>query len=201
MDMKKWIAVMFFTVAVMVFAGCASTETAGKSETAAGTQAAATGSNLALWTFESGTTDGWTGKGKWAEALTVVTDPKFVKEGKSSLKLNSKGSVGYNQDIAVFECPCNENFGKLKAITMDVFVPAETMKGQQYLQIFMIINGSADNWYQIPQPLKAGWNSLRYDLKSESIDGDIWKIFLVVNNDKSTPLGGALYIDNIQGVM
>jgi hypothetical protein len=198
--MKKALVLMAAAVVVMMFAGCASTETAGGSGSTVAA-AAAPGAGLVLWNFESGALDGWEGKGKWAEALTINSDPKFVKEGKYSMKVNAKGSKGYNQDICVFACPCNENFGKMKAITMDVFVPAETIKGMEYMQLFIIINGSANSWYQIPLALKAGWNALNYPLESASIDGDIWKIFLVINNPDSTPAAGPIYIDNVQGVM
>lgn len=198
--MKKGLVAVVFAVAVaaLMFCGCASTETAGGSGAATTQAAVASGSTIPLWTFETGT-DGWTGKGKWAEALTLNTDVKFIKEGSGSLKVNAKGSKAYNQDIMVLECPCNENFGKLKALKMDVFVPNETIKGLEYLQIFLVVNGSANSWYQLSQGLKAGWNTLTFNMDPASIDGDIWKLFLVVNS--GTAVGGPLYIDNIVGVM
>lgn len=190
---------VFAAVAVvMMFAGCASTETAGTDGTTVAA-AAAPGSGLAFWNFESGTTDGWAGKGKWAEACVVNSDPKFIKEGKYSMKIEAKGSKGYNQDICVFDGPFNENFGKIKSLTMDVFVPAESIKGLEYAQVFVIISGSANSWYQVPQGLKAGWNKLVFKMESDNIDGDLWHAYLVLNSGAA--YAGPIYIDNVQGVM
>ncbi len=195
--MKKGIAVLVFALAAVafMFSGCATTETAGDSGAAAST--AASGDKAALWNFESNTTDGWQGKGKWAEACTVNSDVKFIKEGKYSMKINAKGSKDWNQDIAVFDGPFNEEFAKFKSVTMDVYVPKESIKGNEYSQIFLVISGSANSWYQIPQGLKEGWNALKYDIDSASVDGDLWHAYLVFNCGGS--FKGPVYIDNAVG--
>jgi len=152
---------------------------------------------VTLWNFESKTTDGWAGTGKWAEAVTANDDAKFVREGKYSLEINAEGSSGWNQDIAVNSGPFPAEFSKLKAITMDVYVPAETIKGTQYAQLFIVISGSANPWYQVHQELKEGWNSLEYKLETDDVNGDISQVFFVLNSDVA--LGGPLYIDNVVG--
>jgi hypothetical protein len=162
-------------------------------------QPAASGNSIVFWNFEDGTTGGWQGKGKWAEACKVNNGAAFVSEGKNSLKIEAKGSKGYNQDIAIFDGPFNENFGKCKSMTMDVFVPKETIKGMDYLQIFVVISGSANSWYQIPQALKPGWNKLVYQFDSSNMDGDLWHMYFVVNSGSAA--GGPIYVDNVLGIM
>ncbi len=194
-SMKKAM-VLAMVLAMAVFFGCAGVEETGSVSKAA---VSGTGDSIVLFNFESKTTDGWEGKGKWAEALSVNTDPKFVKEGGASLKINAKGSKGWNQDIATFSGPFAEGFGKLKAITMDVYVPKESVKGLEYSQIFLVISGSANSWYQVPQGLKEGWNSLKYELDSDNIDGDLWHMYFVFNSGGA--FAGPVYIDNVKGIM
>ncbi len=197
--MKKVLALMGIAV-VMVFAGCASTgaaaDTSASAAPAASTAPVA-GNTFVICNFESKTTDGFEGKGKWADALKVNDDAKFVKEGKYSLKINAKGSTGWNQDIAVSAGPFPDKFNRLKAITMDVFVPKESIKGTEYFQIFFVVNGSANAWYQVPQGLKEGWNSLEYKIDTDNVSGDIWHVYMVFNSGGT--LAGPVYIDNIAG--
>src|SRR5271157_5441963 len=82
----------------MMFSGCATpqatasgnTQTAnsaagGTTTTAQATTAqATTGKGTMLWGFESNSTEGWAGKGKWADACQVNSDPQYVTEGKYS---------------------------------------------------------------------------------------------------------------------
>jgi len=191
--MKKFLFLFFVVLVVFVF-GCATVEEEGGSGKVASSTASGT---LVLWNFESNSTDGWYGKGKWANACTVNSDAKFVKEGKYSLKIDAKGSKGWNQDIALNDGPFSGDFGNLKSITMDVYVPETSMKGLEYGQIFLVISGSANSWYQIPQGLKPGWNKLVYKLESDNIAGDIWHIYFVFNSGGD--FKGPVYIDNVVG--
>jgi hypothetical protein len=196
--MKK--GLMFLCSAIvlaMVFAGCASTAAVSNDKAAANGAAVTSGSTVNLWNFESKTADGWYGKGKWADAVTVNSDPKFVKEGKYTLKIDAKTSKGWNQDIAMNDGPFPEQFQKLKAIDMDVYVPAESVKGLEYSQIFIVISGSANSWYQVPQGLKPGWNSLEYKMETDNISGDIWHVYFVFNCGGA--FAGPVYIDNVVG--
>ena len=194
--MKKGLAVLAVAVLVFVFAGCESVEV--KSDTKVSSASASSGSGNVMWNFESKGTDGWYGKGKWAYACTSNDMPKYVREGKYSLKIDAKGSKGWNQNIAMQDGPFHEEFGKLKKITMDVYVPAKTMKDVEYAQIFLVISGSSNSWYQVPQGLKTGWNKLVDALDEDNIAVDIWHIYLVFNSGGS--LGGPVYVDNIVGV-
>ncbi|HUJ08611.1 MAG TPA: hypothetical protein VL171_01165 [Verrucomicrobiae bacterium] len=152
---------------------------------------------VTLWNFESKTTDGWAGTGNWSEADTVNDDPNFVKQGKYSLKINAKGSSGWNQDIAVNEGPFAPGFGKFKTITMDVYVPKESIEGLQYAQIFLVISSSANSWFQVPQDIKEGWNSLQYNIEPNEVSDDVSQVYLVFNSDLA--FGGPVYIDNVVG--
>ena len=152
---------------------------------------------LVLWNFESKTTDGWSGKEKWAGADTVNEDPAFVKDGKYSLRINAKGSNGWNQDIAVNDGPFPSELTKLKAITMDIYAPKESMEGLPYVQVFLVISSSANGWYQVQQELKPGWNSLEFNINPEDVNGEIWQVYLVLNS--SQELNGPIYVDNVIG--
>ncbi|MCE5301185.1 MAG: hypothetical protein LLG37_10000 [Spirochaetia bacterium] len=190
------VAVLFLAV---VFSGCATT---GGTEQAGGTATAAaaptgSGNKVNLWNFESKTADGWAGNGKWAERLTVNTDPKFVKEGGFSLKIDAKGCKGWEQNIALNGGPFPEQFAKLASLTMDVYVPKESIKGMEYAQIFLVVSGSANSWYQVQQGIKEGWNSLEYKIEPGAIDGDIWKVYFVFNSGGT--FSGPVYIDNVVG--
>lgn len=196
--MKK--GLMFFCAAVVlafVFAGCASTGAVSNNNAASGSAVSTSGSTVNLWNFESKTTDGWYGKGKWADGLTVNDDPKLVKEGKYSLKIDAKGSKGWNQDVAMNDGPFPEQFQKLKAVDMDVYVPPDSIKGLEYAQIFLVISGSANSWYQVPQALKPGWNSLEYKIETDNVSGDIWHVYFVFNSGGT--FAGPVYIDNVVG--
>lgn len=195
--MRKGFLFVIAVSLVFAFAGCETVQTSGSASSSAVAAASVAGSSFVLWNFESNTTDGFAGKGRWSESCAVNSDAKFVKEGKYSLKISSKGSSGWNQDIAMTSGPFPAQFNKLKAITMDVFVPTDTMKGLEYAQIFVVISGSANSWYQVPQPLKAGWNSLEYKIDTDNVSGDIWNMYLVFNSNAA--FGGPVYIDNVMG--
>ena len=196
MKMKK--GLMFLAVAMMfvfVFAGCASAPAADAGKAGA---AVTTGSaGVPLWNFESNTTDGWHGNGKWGKRMTVNADPKFVTEGKYSLKIDATGCTGWNQDVAIFDGPFNDSFGKFTSISMDVIVPKESIAGIDYAQIFVVISGAANSWYQVPQGLKEGVNKLVYAIDNSNTSGDLWHMYLVFNSGK--PFTGPVYIDNVTG--
>ncbi len=193
--MKRLFLVLFVVCSFIFLSGCCTCEVSDEGGSDK-TTVSASGEKV-MWNFESNTTEGWAGKGRWASACKVNSDPKFVKEGKYSLKIEAKGSKGWNQDIAVNDGPFIQNFGDLKSITMDVYVPEASMKGLEYGQIFLVISGSANSWYQIPQGLKPGWNKLDYKLDADNIAGDIWHIYFVFNSGGD--FKGPVYVDNVVG--
>jgi hypothetical protein len=193
--MKKWLLFSVVVLFVFVLAGCASAPAA--EATKAGTVAAMDPAGTMLWNFESNTTDGWHGNGKWGKRMTVNADPKLATEGKYSLKIDAKGCSGWNQDVAIFEGPFNANFGKFTSISMDVIVPKESIAGTEYAQIFLVISGAANSWYQVPQGLKEGLNKLVYTIDPANTSGDIWKMYFVFNSGKA--FSGPVYIDNVVG--
>ncbi len=209
--MRKVLLFLALAVLVlpMVFSGCATPEGTASSGTTATTAAAAgatttaqaaatTGKGTVLWGFESNSTDGWQGKGKWADACQVNDDPKYVTEGKYSMKIDTKNSAGWNQNVAINDGPFSPDLTKFTSITMDVYVPKSTIADMDYAQIFLVFSGSANAWYQVQGFLKAGWNKLEYKLDSSQLSGDMWHMYLVLNSGK--PFGGPIYIDNISGV-
>ncbi len=153
--------------------------------------------NIVLWNFEDGTTDGWHGAGaKWGKASSVNNKSDFVSEGKYSLEINCKGSTDWNQDAAVNDGPFPKEFQKLVEITMDVFVPAETLKGMEYAELYFVISGAANTWYQLKQQLNQGWNNLVFKVDTANVRGEIWHTYIVVNSTE--PFNGPIYVDNVK---
>jgi hypothetical protein len=197
--MKKffWLSVLAAVILAAMFTGCATPAASSSGTGTAATASSATTGGTMLWGFESKSTEGWNGKGKWADANQVNEDPKFVTEGKYSLKIDAKGSTGWNQNIAINDGPFSTDLPKFTSITMDVYVPHETIKDMDYAQIFLVMSGSANAWYQVQGFLKEGLNKLTYKLDNSQTGGDMWHMYLVFNSGK--PFGGPIYIDNVQG--
>jgi hypothetical protein len=190
--MKKGVCsfLIIAAIAIIALSGCVSS-----ASSAANT--ASDSSAVSLWNFESQTTDGWHGNAKWAESCSVNTDPQFVKEGKYSLRVELKGSKGWNQDVAVFDGPFPENFAKFKTVTIDMFVPGSTVAGLEYAQVFLVISGSVNGWYQQYLGMKSNWNRLVFKMDPAQLEGDLFHAFIVFNT--SAPFNGPVYIDNIRG--
>ena len=152
---------------------------------------------VTLWNFETGTTEGWTGAGKYAKSCSVNTNPEYVSEGKYSLKIDVTGSTAWNQDVAVNNGPFSPQVNQLVEIMMDVYVPAESVKGMEYQELYVVFSSKSNNWYQLKQQLLVGKNKVALKIDNSKIKEDMWHIYLVVNS--SQPFKGPIYVDNIKG--
>ncbi|MCE5299550.1 MAG: carboxypeptidase regulatory-like domain-containing protein [Spirochaetia bacterium] len=153
-----------------------------------------------LWTFESKSTEGWKGAGKYANACSVSTDTEGVTEGKYCMKVDLTGSKDWNQDLMVNAGPFTPEMTKLTEVTIDVNVPAATVAGLEYQEMYLVISSKANNFYQMKSPLLVGKQTVKFKVdpgKVSKSPGDIWQFYLVTNN--SQPFKGAIYIDNISG--
>jgi len=150
-----------------------------------------------LWSFETGTTEGWNGAGKWAKACSVTDNPKFVTEGKYALKIDATGSTDWNQDAAVNSGPFIKEINKLVEMSMDVIVPAESAKGMEFQELYLVCSSKTNNWYQLKKQLTIGKQKVTFKIDNSKIKEDMWHIYLVVNN--SQPWSGPIYVDNIVG--
>jgi alpha-L-arabinofuranosidase len=159
--------------------------------------AAAEKNVVTLWSFESGTTEGWHGVNKSAKSSSVTTAKDYVTEGKYALKVDIKDVKGWNQDICLNEGPFSPEFHKLKEITADVTVPDSSITGMTYQEIYLVISGKANAWYQLKAPLKAGKNELSFKIDNAKVQGEIWKVYFIVNSTEAWT--GPIYVDNIKG--
>lgn len=153
---------------------------------------------VSLWSFETGTTEGWQGAAKWNKSCSVTTDPEYVTEGKYALKIDCTTSVDWNQDICVNSGPFDlAAINKIVEVTMDVTLPLESVKGLEYHELYLVFSGKANSFYSLKAPMAPGKNTLRFKIDNAKIKSDIWHVYLVLNN--SQKYKGPIYVDNIVG--
>jgi len=168
-----------------------------------GTVSAITAEELAkkhrikLWTFETGTLEGWYGENKFSKALSVTNDPKFVTEGKYAMKTDLTGSNDWNQEIMRNRGPFHADINKLVELSFDCIVPEATMKGLEYGEIYLVFSSQSNAWYSLKSALVPGKQTISYKIENQRIAKDMWDVYLVINS--SQPFKGPIYIDNIQG--
>jgi len=200
--MRKRIGTVVLSMIVfsLLFILCFSklTFAADNTQDAKAVEAMIASHKLELWNFEDGTTDGWHGAGaKWGKACSINTDKSFISESaKYSLKINVKGSTDWNQDAAVNDGPFPKEFQKLVELTMDVYVPPDTMKGMEYAELYFVISGQANTWYELKAQLNQGLNNIRFKVDTANVRGEIWHTYIVVNS--SQPFNGPIYVSNIK---
>ncbi|HDT15592.1 MAG TPA: hypothetical protein ENN55_05215, partial [Firmicutes bacterium] len=112
--------------------------------------------DVRIFSFESGTTEGWKGSGKWANSCSVVTHKDGATHGTKALKVDITGSTDWNQDVAVFSGPFDAKWKKLVGISFDIYVPEASAKGMSYQELYLVVQGQAQSWYQLKQPLSVG---------------------------------------------
>jgi hypothetical protein len=157
---------------------------------------------VSLWTFESGTTEGWHGTDQWAKACSVISTPKGeTTGGKYRLKVDLTGSAGWNQTALVNDGPFVKDVNKLVELDFDIDVPEASAKGLEYQQVCLVLQGKANAWYQLGnKDVNVGKNTVKYEIDPTKIKGDpgdMWHIVIVFNNTQ--PFKGPVYIDNIVG--
>lgn len=150
-----------------------------------------------LWSFETGTTEGWQGVGKWNKSCSVTKDPKYVTEGKYALKVDLTGSKDWNQDTMVIKPPFDPACNKLVELSFDVTVPEASIAGLEYQELYLVISSKTNAWYQLKSPLLGGRNNIKFKIDNSKIKQDIWTMYLITNN--SQPYKGPIYIDNMVG--
>jgi hypothetical protein len=186
--MKKFFRVMLAAVLLTAFAFSVF---AGEAEDIAAKH------RLKLWNFETGTTEGWHGAAKFAKSCSVNSNPKYVTEGKYSLKVDLTGSKDWNQDVMVNSGPFDPGINKLVELSFDVIVPESSVAGLEYEEMYLVTSSKSNAWYQLKSPLQAGTNKVVFKIDNSKINKDMWNIYLVTNN--SQPFTGPIYIDNMVG--
>jgi len=148
-----------------------------------------------LWSFESGTTEGWHGAGKWVKACSASTS--HATQGKYSLKVDVTGSIDWNQDVAVNDGPFPSAINNLVEISMDVYVPKASVEGLEYQEFYVVFSSKSNNFYQSKKQLAVGANKCVFKLDNNAIKEDMWHVYFVVNTSQKWK--GPIYIDNVIG--
>ena len=128
-----------------------------------------------------------------------LKDPKFVTEGKNSLKLDATGSVGWNQTIMFNKGPFIPDINKLLEVSMDIILPGPSVAGLEYTEVYLVLSSKTNNWYQLKTQVYPGVNKAVFKIDNAKIKEDMWEMVIVLNNTQ--PYKGPIYIDNIQGVL
>jgi hypothetical protein len=138
-----------------------------------------------LYDFE-GSTQGFSGK----TAVGTIG----VTSGKSSLEIDTTGSSGWNQNLAILAN--NEDWSDAVEFQADITLPKGTHDGAGYLQFIPVFSGPLDPFYQAGKvELKDGLNHVVVKVNGAKKIGTPWKLQLVFNSGKAVP--GKVYIDNI----
>ena len=82
-------------------------------------------------------------------------------------------------------------------LSVDVNVPASSIKGMEFEELYLVCSSKSNNWYQMKAQLAPGKQTVVFKIDNSKIKQDMWHIYLVVNN--SQPWTGPIYIDNIIG--
>jgi len=150
---------------------------------------------IPLWTFESGTTEGWHGTGKWSESCSASID--HATEGRYALKLECTGSVDWNQDIAINDGPFPQDIHQLTQVSVDVTAPEASVTGMEYEELYLVFMSKTNKWYEIKRQFTQGKQTITFDIDTAQIKQDVWHVYFVLNSTQ--PFKGPIYLDRIVG--
>ena len=155
----------------------------------AGKKDASTSGTL-LWGF-NGDLGGFTG--------SVSQETVIVSEGTGALKINTDGSQGWNQNLAVSSTvPLADKWVDFKALSFDIFFPAGSLAKASYGELYIITQSPTAPWNEIKMKMKEGWNHVKQDVDSSLFKGGVQKVYFVFNS--GGPISGQVVIDNIRGI-
>ncbi len=156
----------------------------------AGKNSASTSGDL-IWGFNGGDMGGFTGKVS-AETVTLT-------EGTGSMRVDTDGSQGWNQALAVCTTvPLANQWENFKAITMDIYFPQGSLAKAVYGEVYLVTQSPANNWNQIKMSVHEGWNHIKQEVDGTQFKGGLTKVFLVFNS--GGPIAGSIIIDNVRGI-
>ncbi len=159
-------------------------------DAAAGKKNASTDGTL-IWGF-NGDLGGFTG------SVSQGTD--ITTEGTGALVVNTDGSTGWNQGLAVCSAvPMGDKWENFKAITADLYFPPDSLKSAGYGEFYIITQSPAASWNELKMKMKEGWNHIHQDVDSSLFKGGVTKVYFVFNS--GGPIKGQVVIDNVRGLI
>ena len=157
---------------------------------AAGKKGASTAGTL-LWGF-NGDLGGFTG------SVSLGTD--ITTEGTGALVVNTDGSTGWNQNLAVCAAvPMADKWENFKAITADIYFPAGSLKKAGFGEFYIVTQSPAASWNELKMKMNEGWNHIKQDVDSSLFKGGVTKVYFVFNS--GGPITGNVVIDNVRGLI
>ncbi len=156
----------------------------------AGKKEASTDGEL-LWGF-NGDLGGFEGK--------VSQEGTTLTEGTGALRIDTDGSQGWNQNLAVCSAvPKPADWENFKALTFDIYYQSGALAKANYGELYIITQSPANSWNEIKMKMKEGWNHVRQDVDSSQFKGGVTKVYLVFNS--GGPIQGSVVLDNVRGVL
>jgi len=155
----------------------------------------------ALVDFESAATVMSDPAGAGVNLASVNTDPQFVAEGSTSLKLDLNTQSGYNNNYFVIPLAAPVDIKGYQVLAMDVFIPDDSIESSwyQFDPRTTTTNPGDDTMttvsYYGPGNMHAGWNHLMWTLKNGT-DTKITQLSFAGNTGAA--YHGAVYLDNIR---
>jgi hypothetical protein len=132
---------------------------------------------ILLYDFE-GTTEGFEGK--------TAVDTKGATHGKTALRLDAAGSVGWNQNLAILAK--NVDWTDAVELLADVTMPEGTDAGSEYVQFVPVFSGPMNNFYQSGKiKLHDGLNKVAIPIDGRGKIGTPFKMHLVLLTGKPVP--------------
>jgi hypothetical protein len=138
-------------------------------------------------------------------AIEVNTDKQFVRSGNGSLKIDLTGQEGgWTSDVArASDWGTTVDVSNATALHLDLLVP-EGHQPAGWRQLgFVVVGEGGEVWGAAIGFVPGQWNTLEIPLTSDQAQAltNVTGVFLIRNQDSSTPWNGPIYIDNLRAVV
>jgi hypothetical protein len=138
-------------------------------------------------------------------AISVNTDPQFVRHGNGSLKIDLTGQGGgWTMNVArADDWGTTVDVSNATALHLDFLVPDGHQPSSWNELGFVVIAEEGEIWGATSGYVPGQWNTLQIALTPEQAQAltNVRGVFLLRNQDSSTPWNGPIYIDNLRAVV
>lgn len=138
-------------------------------------------------------------------SISVNTDPRFLRNGAGSLKIDLTGQEGgWTSDVArASDWGTTVDVSKATALHLDVLVPEGHQPTGWNELGFVVIGAGGEVWGATSGYVPGQWNTLAITLNPDQAKAltNVLGVFLLRNQDSSTPWNGPIYIDNLRAVI
>lgn len=137
--------------------------------------------------------------------ISVNTDPQFIRNGNGSLKVDLTGQEGgWTSNVArADDWGTTIDVSNATALHLDFFVP-EGHQPESWNELgFVVIAEGGQIWGSTSGYVPGQWNTLQIALSPEQAQmlTNVTGVFLLRNQNSSTPWRGPVYVDNLRAVV